>query len=74
MRVEQKEVSQECIDKILARMKEKPFKAGDLAPIAQEFGICKLRLPDRIIQQQKKLGNIHLLGGVWHWVHCPVYK
>lgn len=77
------EVSEQHHAAAIERMQRGEFKAADIAQAMCDAGlpkhvtangfVCYLsnRVADRIIQQQKKLGRIELLGGSrsrWSWV------
>jgi hypothetical protein len=68
MKVQGKEVPQDCIDKMLERMKAGPFKATDLSQFCRNYGICDIRAPENMIRNQKYHRNIQLQAGKWHWV------
>jgi len=62
---------------LLARMKAGPFKASDIEAEACRLGVPRLtdwsesvamRAADRIIQRERKAGNIRLLKPHWVWV------
>lgn len=80
MKVFDHEVSEQHYAAAIERMQRGDFRAADIDKALREAGlpqhitvkgcVCFLsnRVTDRIIQQQKKLGKIALLGGArWKW-------
>jgi hypothetical protein len=77
MIVNGKEVDQSVIDLCLARMKSgMHFRAFEIEAIAANAGVpsrdgSAMRCADRIIQQQRKAGNVAIRTGAqrcWHWI------
>jgi hypothetical protein len=74
MEVNGREVAQEVIDKCIFRMKSAPFKASEIETICANMGVesrhgSAMRLADRLIQRERKSGNIELkTRPYWFWV------
>lgn len=74
MKVNGKEIEQSIVDACLARMKKEPFKAIEIEGICSRMGIetlygTAMRVADRIIQRERKAGNIELSNRpFWAWV------
>lgn len=64
-------VSQEIQDECLARMKKQWFCAQHIQAIAQPFprinSSIAMRIADRLIQRERKAGNIVRHGMGWIW-------
>jgi hypothetical protein len=70
MIVEHTPIFQEWIDACLARMQQGPFKAADIAMAARQAGAVTVffRLADRLIQRERKAGNISMnADNKWKW-------
>lgn len=66
------EVGADVISAILLRMKEGNFVAGELEEIATRMGVPQtdgiaMRVADRLIQREKKAGNVAFSRPTWAW-------
>lgn len=69
------EITQQQIDAVIARMKLRHFTTSLLALAAYEAGAKRFngdldvsdRVADRLIQRERKAGNISKLGRGWVW-------
>jgi hypothetical protein len=75
VKVEGHEVSQDAIDACIARMKNGGyFRAFEIEGIVERAGLPKsisaMRVADRIIQRERKAGNITTctIRPYWKWV------
>lgn len=71
MKVQGHEITQEQIDACLARMKKQPFQLYQLVSamyVAGVHGNAVERFADRMIQRERKAGNIALRGRDWEWI------
>jgi hypothetical protein len=73
------EIPQSAIDAAVVRMREgRPFTATLIESVLRSngvpnvgrdyYGCVSYRAADRIIQQQRRMGNIKYDGKVWRWV------
>jgi len=70
-------VTEEIQAQLVAKMKAGPFKASDIVAEACRLGLPRsysthhepvaMRAADRIIQRERKAGNIELHRPVWIW-------
>lgn len=71
MKVKGITIEQEVIDAAIARMKTDGFTAKELEAFIgrriERTGEVPNRAADRLIQQQRKAGNISFGGGYWVW-------
>lgn len=80
MKVFDHEVTEMQFASAIERMQRSEFKAADIVAALEDAGLPRHikpggytlylsnRVADRIIQQQRKLGKISLLGGRWRWL------
>ena len=69
-------VSPEIQALLIQKMKSAPFRAVDIeneairlgVPVSHQREHVAMRLTDRLIQRERKLGNIELRRPVWVWV------
>jgi hypothetical protein len=69
-------ITQDAINAAIVRMQEKPFTATMITTTLKNNGIeqrkrfedVAYRAADRVIQQQRKAGNIAYDGKVWRWI------
>lgn len=70
-------ISTEVQAALIAKMKAGPFKASDLEAEAGRLGVpnysdhkepVAMRAADRIIQKERKAGNIELRRPLWVWI------
>jgi DNA-binding transcriptional regulator PaaX len=67
MRVNGVEIPQEVIDRCVKRMKNgEPFQAAHIESLSHHPE--GYRLTDRLLQRERKAGNIIYRSGMWHWV------
>jgi hypothetical protein len=71
------QIASEIIAASILRMKQGPFTAANLTELAKEHGVPQEagrnqnpadRFADRVIQRERKAGNIRFNGRVWSWV------
>lgn len=73
MKVNGKQVEQAVIDACITRMKQGAFKAMEIEALCTRMGVDwksgnAMRVADRIIQRERKAGNIELTNRpYWFW-------
>ncbi len=73
MIVNGKEIDQAVVDACMSRMKQEPFKAMEIEGICSRMGLSykdgtAMRVADRIIQRERKAGNLNLDRPFWAWI------
>lgn len=73
MKINGIEINQVVIEAVIERMKAEAFKASELEAVAVKLGVptregTAMRVADRLIQREKKAGNIALSRPYWAWV------
>jgi hypothetical protein len=78
MQIHETKIEESALIACIARMKSAPFKASDIAKVAVENGVPEsvgreyiaCRVADRLIQRQRKAGNIKVGSPYpkWAWV------
>ena len=73
MQIHEYKIEEAVLYACINRMKAAPFKAADIAKVAKENGVPEQpadRVADRLIQRQRKSGNIKVGTPypTWQWV------
>jgi hypothetical protein len=68
VKVNDEVISQSVLDTAMRLVKHTVFTAGQLEKQLLALGVNNAyRAADRLLQQQRKLGNIRRIGNVWIW-------
>lgn len=63
-----KAVTEEQEQAAMVRMKKAPFTCAEISAEVQSHGrTTAMRVADRLIQRERKAGNIKFDGRRWHW-------
>ena len=73
MKIHELEIEESTLLACIGRMKTAPFKAADIALVAETHGVPHepaYRVADRLIQRQRKARNIHITQPypTWVWI------
>ena len=77
MKVYDYTIKQAMIDRVIDRMKQAVFQSADIEQVCIDMGIphhdghsnyIAHRAADRLIQRERKAGNIAYVERRWHWV------
>jgi hypothetical protein len=71
MYVTGRRIEPQQVNALLSRMRLREFTASQLALCAEKAGVergeCAMRLADRLIQRERKAGNLSRIGRGWRW-------